>query len=510
MDVGQIIGTTTTAPRRDPEHWENDNEGFSDYLAEPSPKKNPPAKSARTDSADSAARNTAPPEQPTQDTAESSLKPTEKSAEAEEVKNDETDETSADAITSPATPLVIVTLPTPSNSSVTPKAEGVVVNATANIANTALEKTVPTVADKSGTANGDSNTDTNGKTVTPEIAQKQSPANGMDGKPVSPVDQAASQLAIPVAAENTKNQKNAAQIAPSGTEKAVASPTPDSTGTTPPPINAFEKLQAEAAKLTDKDILSAKIAEMLQDGKGKISLTSKAPPQTFQSTLASTTNLVSAAMANNSSTPGIATSQLGVSGTENPGGQILPAAATNGQGISTDAMNQMLPGNHTATVQAVDATATNAASQATNAARMAAHLPVAEQVSTQISAAIKEGSDRIKISLHPSELGRVDVKLDVGHDGRVIAVVTVDKQETLDMLRQDARSLERALQDAGFQTGSNSLNFGLRQQGQDNASAFANVDIPVQDSANDSNPPTAPVSLVNPGYSGNGALDIQV
>jgi flagellar hook-length control protein FliK len=173
-------------------------------------------------------------------------------------------------------------------------------------------------------------------------------------------------------------------------------------------------------------------------------------------------------------------------------------------------MNQMLPGNHTATVQAVDATATNATSQATNAARMAAHLPVAEQVSTQISTAIKEGSDRIKISLHPSELGRVDVKLDVGHDGRVIAAVSVDKQETLDLLRQDARSLERALQDAGFQTGSNSLNFGLRQQGQDNASAFATIDIPAQELGEDTSSLATPILANTSSYAGDGALDIQV
>ena len=507
MDVGQIIGATTTAPRRDPEAWENDKEDFSKYLAEPSPKRDPLAKADR---ADKAVQNADTPDKPVQDNAASAKEPTEKPVQAAEKENDNTKETSADATPSPATPLAIVAPPPSGNVVDTPKADGAVVDATANIVNTAPEKKTPAFTGPDKTANGDGNTDTKGKTATPEVAQKQPPANGVDGKPVAPVDQSASQLAVPVASDNSKTQKNTAQIPPAGTEKIAASPAPDSTGTMPPTINTVEKLRAEATKLAEKDILSAKIAEMLQDGKGKISLTSKAPSQTFPSALASTTNLVSAAMANNSSTPGIATSQLGASGAENPGGQILPAAATNGQGISADATTHVLPSNHTAAVQGVDATATNAASQATNAARMSAHLPVAEQVSTQISAAIKEGSDRIKISLHPSELGRVDVKLDVGHDGRVIAVVSVDKQETLDMLRQDSRSLERALQDAGFQTGSNSLNFGLRQQGQDNAPAFANIDIPVQDAANDSNPLPMPAPLENSSYSGDGALDIQV
>ena len=36
--------------------------------------------------------------------------------------------------------------------------------------------------------------------------------------------------------------------------------------------------------------------------------------------------------------------------------------------------------------------------------------------------------------------------LDIGHDGRILAAVAVDRQETLDLLQRDARALERALQ----------------------------------------------------------------
>ncbi len=89
-----------------------------------------------------------------------------------------------------------------------------------------------------------------------------------------------------------------------------------------------------------------------------------------------------------------------------------------------------------------------------------------DQVSVQISKAIKDGVDRINIQLRPEHLGRVDVRLEVT-DGRVSATVTADNKETLDMLQKDARELERALQQAGLQTDTGSLNFSLRgQQGQ--------------------------------------------
>ena len=89
------------------------------------------------------------------------------------------------------------------------------------------------------------------------------------------------------------------------------------------------------------------------------------------------------------------------------------------------------------------------------------------QVAVQIARAAQDGVNQIQVRLNPAELGRVDVKMDVGHDGRVIAVVTADRQETLDLLQRDQRGLERALQDAGLQTGSGGLSFSLRHDGAD-------------------------------------------
>jgi hypothetical protein len=96
---------------------------------------------------------------------------------------------------------------------------------------------------------------------------------------------------------------------------------------------------------------------------------------------------------------------------------------------------------------------------------------VVDQVSVQITKAIKDGVDRINIQLRPEHMGRVDVRLEVNADGRVQASVTADNKGTLDMLQRDSRELERALQQAGLQTDTGSLNFSLRGQsgqGQEN------------------------------------------
>lgn len=91
---------------------------------------------------------------------------------------------------------------------------------------------------------------------------------------------------------------------------------------------------------------------------------------------------------------------------------------------------------------------------------------VAAHVSLEITKTVSEGGNQFSIRLDPAELGRVDVKLHFGGDGRVTAAVTADHQNTLDLLRRDASLLDRALQDSGLKTDQGSLSFSLRQQGQ--------------------------------------------
>jgi flagellar hook-length control protein FliK len=104
-----------------------------------------------------------------------------------------------------------------------------------------------------------------------------------------------------------------------------------------------------------------------------------------------------------------------------------------------------------------------AAAQAKGAGKLTPdHRPVADQISVNISKAVKSGMDRIEIRLRPESLGRVEVRLEVSRDGRVAAAVTVDHRDTLELLKSDARGLERALQDAGLKADSGSLSFSLR------------------------------------------------
>ncbi len=120
-------------------------------------------------------------------------------------------------------------------------------------------------------------------------------------------------------------------------------------------------------------------------------------------------------------------------------------------------------------------THTGAPTQARQSAQtQAAHQPrfslpgqgAVDQVSVQIVKALHNGGDKISIALKPAELGRVDVKIELTHDGRLSAVVSTDKQETLDLLRRDAGDLQKALQDAGFDVSSGDLGFNLRKQGE--------------------------------------------
>ena len=93
--------------------------------------------------------------------------------------------------------------------------------------------------------------------------------------------------------------------------------------------------------------------------------------------------------------------------------------------------------------------------------------PVVDQLAVHIVKAAAQGMDKISIKLRPAALGHIEIQLELSHDGRITAVVTAEKSETLELLQRDARGLERALQEAGLRTNSDSLNFNLRGEGRD-------------------------------------------
>nr|WP_249792566.1 flagellar hook-length control protein FliK [Bradyrhizobium sp. BRP22] len=82
----------------------------------------------------------------------------------------------------------------------------------------------------------------------------------------------------------------------------------------------------------------------------------------------------------------------------------------------------------------------------------------------EIAATAKSGKSRFEIRLDPPELGRIDVRIHVDNNGQVTSHLTVERPETLQMLRQDANQLQRALDNAGLSTGNGGLQFSLRDQ----------------------------------------------
>jgi len=82
----------------------------------------------------------------------------------------------------------------------------------------------------------------------------------------------------------------------------------------------------------------------------------------------------------------------------------------------------------------------------------------------EIAASARSGKTRFEIRLDPAELGRIDVRIDIDRHGQMTSHLTVERPETLSMLRQDANQLQRALDNAGLSTGNAGLQFSLRDQ----------------------------------------------
>jgi chemotaxis protein MotD len=114
--------------------------------------------------------------------------------------------------------------------------------------------------------------------------------------------------------------------------------------------------------------------------------------------------------------------------------------------------------------------ATNVAPPAATARSAAAPAPVVPRTAysgpdmAALAKAIvqKSGQKSFEIRLDPPELGRVEVHLSVGRDGKAQATLYADKPATLALLQRDSQNLERALKDAGLDVSNSSLNFSLK------------------------------------------------
>lgn len=100
---------------------------------------------------------------------------------------------------------------------------------------------------------------------------------------------------------------------------------------------------------------------------------------------------------------------------------------------------------------------------AATSAPMLVPLPVSG-LALQLAASVQSGKTRFEIRLDPADLGRIDVRIDVDRNGQVTSHLSVEKPETLSMLRQDAPQLQQALNNAGLKTDGGGLQFSLRDQ----------------------------------------------
>ena len=106
-----------------------------------------------------------------------------------------------------------------------------------------------------------------------------------------------------------------------------------------------------------------------------------------------------------------------------------------------------------------------------NAALPASVAPQREEITnvTDLGAVIAAksaaGAKSFEIRLDPAELGRVEVKLTVGADGKADATIVAHRPETLALLLRDSQNLERTLKESGLELSNSSLNFSLKGEG---------------------------------------------
>lgn len=104
--------------------------------------------------------------------------------------------------------------------------------------------------------------------------------------------------------------------------------------------------------------------------------------------------------------------------------------------------------------------------QAANAHAAARFQPqTVQMLAARIAARAVEGGRVFDIRLDPAELGRVEVRLEMGADNSVRALLSAERADTLAELQRSARDLEKALAEAGLDLAEDGLSFSLNDDG---------------------------------------------
>ncbi len=299
----------------------------------------------------------------------------------------------------------------------------------------------------------------------------------------------ATQVQAPAVQANVAGGGTSAIVAAGNAVVTVAAGTPAATADNAPAnkVAAAEveaDAQAEAGELTtkagqgapsaDATMVPASRSTTKTTAVAKASITAgEAAASDDASTAATEIQVTNTAIPSGTEQPALAKSNLNVAHTatkiESAGDQAASVTAHfNPVGHDAASGQSSAPGS---TVQAAPSfqplIQTTAAQQQPSFTATAATQSTAVPLSglaMEIAASVRSGKSRFEIRLDPAELGRIDVRIDVDRNGQVSSHLTVEKPETLSMLRQDAPQLQRALNDAGLSTGNGGLQFSLRDQ----------------------------------------------
>jgi len=157
------------------------------------------------------------------------------------------------------------------------------------------------------------------------------------------------------------------------------------------------------------------------------------------------------------------------------------ATATATQANAAAQVQADIPVDAAATQQKAAAVETATAAATTTSTHEAARAPATitsaqaaapattVQVYTRMIERFDGRAQRFEVRLDPAELGRVDVRIEVGADKKVHAVLAAHDSAALTDLMRGQRALERALTDAGFDLADGGVKFQLASDSNHNA-----------------------------------------
>ncbi len=161
------------------------------------------------------------------------------------------------------------------------------------------------------------------------------------------------------------------------------------------------------------------------------------------------------------------------SGTANTATPVIDAAAAPKADVAQPTATPQTP--------VADMCAPNAAADTPRAQQTSPALQSAPAATIQVYQRIIERADgkaqRFEVRLDPAELGRVDVRIEIGADKKVHAVLAAHDSAALSDLMRGHRALERALSEAGIDLSDKGVRFELASEnGRNGANAQRDSD----------------------------------